>query len=168
VTEALLVIGPFGSGKSSVIEEVAEILEHRDVPYAAIDLDWLCWGWSGSDDTSGRRLLARNLAAVVSNYLDVGVTHFLLAGFFGTAEEIEETRRVMGMPMHVVELEVPWEEVERRLSSSPTQGRAVDRRDAIEMREAGLGVGLADFTVSNHDRPLTEVADEILRTVGWG
>jgi hypothetical protein len=74
----------------------------------------------------------------------------------------------MGMPMHVVELEVPWDEVERRLGSSPTQGRAVDLRDAKEMRDAGLGEGLADFVVSNHSRPLTEVADEILRTVGWG
>jgi shikimate kinase len=168
VSEALLVTGSFGSGKTSVIEEIAEILEGRDVPYAAIDLDWLCWGWSGSDDTSGRRLLTRNLAPVVANYVEVGVIRFLLAGFYGTIEEIEETRQVMDMPMHVVDLEVPWEEVERRLSASPTQGRAVDLRDAIEMRDAGLGVGLADFTVVNHNRPLTEVAEEILERVGWG
>jgi hypothetical protein len=36
------------------------------------------------------------------------------------------------------------------------------------MRDAGLGVGLADFTVVNHNRPLTEVAEEILERVGWG
>lgn len=168
MSEALLVIGSFGSGKTSVIEEIAEILEKWDVPYAAIDLDWLCWGWSGSDDTSGRRLLTRNLAPVVANYLEVGVIRFLLAGFYRDAAEVEETRRVMDMPMHVVDLEVPWDEVERRLGASPTQGRAVDLRDAIEMRDAGLGVGLADFSVENHNRPLTVVAEEILEHIGWG
>jgi hypothetical protein len=167
MSEAVLVIGPYGSGKSSVIAEMAEMLERRDLPYAAIDLDWLCWGWSGDEDTSGRGILARNLAAVVANYLDVGVTRFLLAGFYGNAEEVEETRTVMGMPIHVVDLIVPWKVIEARLGSDPTSGRAVDLKDAVEMRDAGLGQGLADFSVMNHDRSLIEVAEEILTHVGW-
>lgn len=41
--EALVVTGAYGSGKSSVIEEIAVTLEGTDAPFAAIDLDWLGW-----------------------------------------------------------------------------------------------------------------------------
>jgi adenylylsulfate kinase-like enzyme len=38
---ALLLTGIFGTGKSSVAEEIAELLEASEQPFAAIDLDWL-------------------------------------------------------------------------------------------------------------------------------
>jgi len=41
--EAVLITGLFGTGKSSLAVEIADILEKRGVPYAVIDLDWLCW-----------------------------------------------------------------------------------------------------------------------------
>ena len=41
--QGLLVTGAFGSGKSSVVEEIAELLERAGLSYAAIDLDWLMW-----------------------------------------------------------------------------------------------------------------------------
>ncbi len=41
--EAVLLIGPYGSGMTSVAVEMAELIEDRDVPYAAIDLDWRAW-----------------------------------------------------------------------------------------------------------------------------
>jgi adenylylsulfate kinase-like enzyme len=37
--EAVLITGLFGTGKSSVAVEIADILEKRGVPYAVIDLD---------------------------------------------------------------------------------------------------------------------------------
>jgi adenylylsulfate kinase-like enzyme len=47
--EAVLITGPFGTGKSSVAIEIADILEKRGVRYAVIDLDWLCWGYAGEE-----------------------------------------------------------------------------------------------------------------------
>jgi len=38
-----VVTGVFGVGKSSVIEEMAELLEQGGVPYRAIYVDWLWW-----------------------------------------------------------------------------------------------------------------------------
>jgi len=43
--------GVYGSGKSSVAEEIAYELEQRGEPYALLDLDYL--GWAG-DGTGGR------------------------------------------------------------------------------------------------------------------
>lgn len=36
-----VVTGVFGVGKSSVIEEMVELLDQGGVPYRAIDVDWL-------------------------------------------------------------------------------------------------------------------------------
>jgi Mrp family chromosome partitioning ATPase len=38
---AVLISGVFGSGKSTVAEEIADLLEQRCVPYALMDLDYL-------------------------------------------------------------------------------------------------------------------------------
>ena len=49
--EAVLVTGTFGSGKTTVVAEMAELIERRDFRYAALDLDWLAWGWPGDDES---------------------------------------------------------------------------------------------------------------------
>jgi adenylylsulfate kinase-like enzyme len=43
--EGVLLTGVYGSGKSSVAEEIAYLLEQQGEPYALLDLDYL--GWSG-------------------------------------------------------------------------------------------------------------------------
>ena len=42
--QAVLITGLFGTGKSSVAIEMADVLEQRGLRYAVIDLDWLCVG----------------------------------------------------------------------------------------------------------------------------
>ena len=55
---AVLLTGVYGAGKSSVAVELADILEKRGVPFAALDLDWLTWfQGSGDDGTEGQRVL---------------------------------------------------------------------------------------------------------------
>jgi hypothetical protein len=39
-----LLTGVYGSGKSSVAQEIAYLLEQRGEPYALLDLDYLSWG----------------------------------------------------------------------------------------------------------------------------
>lgn len=60
---AVLVTGVFGSGKSSIAEEIADLLEGAGLPYALLDLDFLMWfrwrrrswiGWGGSEDRRSR------------------------------------------------------------------------------------------------------------------
>jgi len=71
------------------------------------------------------------------------------------------------MPLCVVGLEVPWPEVERRLGSDPSSGRAADLQDARAWRDAGHGSGFEDMVVSNHERTLSDVATEIIQRLGW-
>jgi adenylylsulfate kinase-like enzyme len=164
---ALLLTGVYGTGKSSVAAEIADILEKRSVPYAALDLDWLDWFQAPDhDDAVARRLLTANLRAVVANYADAGVRRFILAGSIATEAELDEIRATVPAPMTVVRLTVPLDEIERRLQSDVTTGRRDDLRVAETWLAGDVGGGLEDFTLAN-EGPIRDVAMEILRRVGW-
>jgi hypothetical protein len=164
---AVLITGLFGSGKSSVAIEMADVLEKRGEPYALIDLDYLCWGDPGIDEPGAEHLmLLRNLAPVVANYRAAGVTRFVLARAMRDRAQVDSLRETVALPITVVELRVPWDEIEHRLAADLTAGRADDLREAREWVAAGDHEGLADLTVEN-DRPLREVATEILERLGW-
>lgn len=165
---AVLLTGLFGTGKSSVAVEMADVLEKRGERYALIDLDFLCWGDPGSDlPGAEHQMMLRNLAPVTANYLDAGVTRFVLARGMRDRAQVESLRETLGMPLTLVELQVPWDEIERRLSDDLTAARADDLREAREWLVSGDHHGLADLTVDNHERPLHDVAMEILERLGW-
>jgi hypothetical protein len=163
----VLITGVYGSGKSAVAQEMAFLLEKQSAPYALLDLDFLGWADTGG---GGRPVwpgvMLRNLAALVGNYLEVGVRYFLLAGAIRDLAELEALEAELSMPLRVVRLTVPLQEIEDRLRPDPTAGRQEDLRGAASWIAASEGVGIEDRTVSN-DRPIREVATEILQWLGW-
>jgi adenylylsulfate kinase-like enzyme len=165
--DAVLITGVYGSGKSSVAAEIADILEKRGDRFAYIDLDFLAWGYQGDDDAAAeRRMMLKNLATVVANYLAVGVRFFILAGFVGEHSGLNNLRNELRMPLRIVRLSVPLEEIERRLAADVTAGRKDDLREAAVQLANSKGVGEEDLTVLN-DRPIREVAMEVLGWLGW-
>ena len=166
-TEAVLLIGVYGSGKSSVAAEMAELLEARDVPYAAIDLDWLMWAnVADAHGEGGSRLMLANLAPMIGNYRAAGLTRFILAGLLTSIDERERLREALGMRLRVVRLTVPIDDIERRLGSDPTSGRRDDLEHARTQVAGDVGAGLEDLAVANV-RPIGEVAAEIIAWLGW-
>ena len=163
---AALITGLFGTGKSSVAIEMADVLEKRGLPYAVIDLDWLCWGWAGGTEGSEHRMMLANLVPVVANYLEAGVRYFVLARSIRTGAELESLRSTLSMPLAVVELIVPFSEIERRLAPEITAARQDDLRDAETWLATGEGVRLGDISVLN-DRSVRTVASDILGQLGW-
>jgi chloramphenicol 3-O-phosphotransferase len=123
VEEAVLVSGVYGSGKSSVAQEIADLLEEQNVPYALLDLDFLAWFDTGSEGgPTEHSMMLRNLSALVGNYLAVGVQFFVLAYAIRGRAELDSLKAELPMPLRVVGLTVPLREIERRLHSDPTTG----------------------------------------------
>ena len=166
--ESVLITGVYGSGKSSVAQEIAYLLEKQSAPYALLDLDFL--GWADTGD-GGRPVwlgvMLRNLAALVGNYLEVGVRFFVLAGAIRDLAELDELKAELPMPLRVVRLTVPLAEIEKLLRSDATTGRREDLREAGAWLVSSVGVGIEEATVSN-ERPIREVAADILGWLGWG
>jgi hypothetical protein len=165
--EAVLICGAYGTGKSSVAAEMAELLEARDVPYAAVDLDWLSWAnLPDAHGEAGHRLMLANLAPMIANFRAAGMTRFVLAGLLSGADELERLRDTLGMRLRVVRLTLPIGEIERRLAPDPTSGRRDDLERAREQVADELGAGLEDLAIAN-DRPIGEVAAEMVHWLGW-
>jgi len=165
--EGVLITGVYGSGKSSVAAEIAYLLEQRHQPYALLDLDYLGWGVDYSDDdAAGFRLMLRNLAAVVSNYREAGISVFLLAYFVTDHDGLRSIREAVGVPLRVVRLSVPLADIERRLAADVTTERQEELREAAKQIAAGDGVGIEDVVLAN-DRPVGIVAQQIMTWLGW-
>jgi hypothetical protein len=165
--EGVLITGVYGAGKSSVAEEVADALEARGARFGAVDLDWLMWfGVPGVEPENLRRVFLANLAAVVANYRDAGVIHFVFAGAVRDREEVGELEAAAGMPLRVVRLVVSREQVDHRLTNDPTSGRHSDLEVAREWLTGGVGEGIEDWAVTN-DGPIAAVATEILEWLSW-
>jgi len=167
-TEGVLITGVYGSGKSSVAVEIAYLLEQRRQPYALLDLDFLGWAADSyaDDDAAGFRLMLRNLAAVVSNYREAGISVFLLAYFVSGRAELRGIQEAVGVPLRVVRLSVPLPDIERRLAADVTTERQEEVREAAKQIAAGDGVGIEDIVLAN-DRPVGIVARQIMTWLGW-
>jgi len=111
--------------------------------------------------------MLKNLAALVGNYLAVGVRLFVLAGAIRDRAELDDLKAELPMPLRVVRLSVPLPEIEKRLRSDATTGRRADLREAAAWVAASVGVGIEDEIVSN-ERPIREVAADILGWLRWG
>ena len=115
--EGVLITGVYGAGKSTVAAEISYLLEQRHQPYALLDLDFLGWGVNSFDGhAAGSPFMLRNLAAVVSNYREGGISVFVLAYFVSSREDLRAIREAVGVPLRVVRLSVPLPDIERRLA----------------------------------------------------
>jgi hypothetical protein len=165
--QGVLITGVFGSGKTSVAVEMADILEKRGVPYGVLDLDWLAWGWPGSAEADAEhQMMLRNLAPVVRNYLDAGVRFFIFARNIRHASELDSLRATVQMPLRVIRLVVSWPEIERRLQSDIATGRQDDLREATAEVAGSQDPILEDLSIAS-DGPLRGVATRTLNLLGW-
>jgi hypothetical protein len=157
-----------GAGKTAVLGEASDLLALRGMVHAAIDLDGLGLAHLPfavpSDD-----VMYENLRSVCGNYAVRGVRNFLVARAIENEAQLKRCREIIpAANIAVCRLVASAETMKRR----------------VEMREAGVSqrdyvarvtklnaildnARLEDFAVINEDRPLTEVALEMLRKAAW-
>jgi adenylylsulfate kinase-like enzyme len=165
--DGVLICGVYGTGKSSLAAEIAETLERHGVSYGALDLDWLTWfDVPGMDHTAARDVYLANVAAVVRNYRDFGIRHVVLAGSVRDTDEVRALEAAASIPLRVVRLEVPLEEIARRLRPDPTSGRRYDLKVAAQWLAASIGIGVEDLSLANAG-PIQDVAFQIIDWLGW-
>ncbi len=165
--EGVLLTGVYGSGKSSVAEEIAYLLERRGEPYALLDLDYLSWAGTGSGDHAAEfGLMLQNLAAVAANYRRAGIRLFVLAYFVRNPGEVAGVREALGLPLRVVRLEVSLPDIEQRLAGDVTSGRRDDLREAAASIAAAEGTDVEDVVIGN-DRPVGVVARDVMTFLEW-
>jgi hypothetical protein len=161
---ALLVTGPLGSGKTSVAAEVGFLLEEAGMPNAVVDLDWLAWVGPLSDER-WRAVLHDNLRAVLARFRVEGVSRFLLARTLQSGAELAALAdAVAPAVLTVVRLDVPTDVAEARIRGRAPVDSLLTAHDLSEQTEMWTASTLleADAVVDNGDRPLAEVAGEVV------
>ena len=163
---AVLLTGVFGVGKSTLAADLADRLDEAGVPVAALDLDWLTWtNVSGASRAGEHDMMLANLRPMVDRYRSAGARYFVLARTIRGLEELATLGEALAMPLRVVELTIPFEEIARRLATDPTEARQRDLAQS-EQWMSEHSSGIADLVVVN-DRSVRQVAVEILAWLGW-
>jgi hypothetical protein len=164
----LIITGTMGAGKTSVLGEASDILAQQGIVHAAIDLDALGLAYLPSAATCDE-VMYRNLKSVCENYASLGVGSLLLARAIEDRAELELCSTAVAARNTVVcRLTASIESMEQRVRLRES---GVSQRDYVA-RVAKLNVILNDaqlenFTISNENRPLADVASELLRKAGW-
>lgn len=160
----LLVTGAPGSGKTTVLMTIGDILEAGDRPYALVDLDWLAWVRPDSARATVREVLTWNLASVLASYRDAGIRDIVASRFLPDPSHLEAVEAALppGASLTVVRLEVPHGELERRLA-----GRDTPEDRAGHLAMARDEVPVADAVTVDGDAPPIEVAARVLHAAGW-
>lgn len=164
----LAISGAVGVGKSSVLVELHDILENEKIPHGCVERDALGYSWP-SQGRFNEVMVERNLSCLIANFLDAGATHILIAGVIESREDLEVYRRcIPNAQIQVCRLTADLEL----------------RRERLRVREKGAGLDwhldrtveldsildrtrVEDFCVDNGDRPLREVALDVLTRAGW-
>lgn len=155
---AVLLTGPLGVGKTVVAAELGELLAELGVRAAVIDLDWL--GWLAGADGGIDELIVRNLDATWPNYEAAGAERAVFSRSVRDATLPEALRARFDLT------------VVRLTASNETVAARLGRRDAgtqlaEHLAERGSEADVADVEVANDGAPVRDVAQEVLRRVGW-
>lgn len=167
--QAILITGPVGSGKTSVMTALTVLLEKHNRPAAGIDMDHLRWFFPRPPkDPFGSEVGRQHLAFMAANYRSLGIPVLAIADVI----EHEEDRQKMveALPdydLHVIRIHVPLHLVEQRLrvrESPETLNWYLNRAEELEQIMEINSVG--DWVIDVGERTPHEVAAEIARRYG--
>jgi predicted ATP-binding protein involved in virulence len=167
--DALLIItGSMGSGKTTVLSEASDILAVRNISHASIDLDALGTAHLPTS-VEDNQLMYRNLRSVWENYAQVGLRRLLLARAIEDRAALQCCRdAVSGGKVVICRLTASIKTMQDRVQSrelGALQASYVAR--VAELNAILDRAHLEDFSLLNENRPVTDVAHEMLVRAGW-
>ncbi len=163
----IVITGSMGSGKTTVMAEASDILMTRDMMHAAIDLDALSIAHVPGTELTD--LVYRNLSSVWTNYAALGIDRLLLAAAVENPAELNKIRAVFPDPAMVIcRLTARLKTMEERVSvREPGMLHDTFVARVAELDAILDAARLEDFSLPNDDRPVSDVATELLTRAGW-
>lgn len=170
VIPTVLVTGTVGSGKTSVADEIAVLLNEQDLRFALLDLDWLCQAYPPPpDDLHRTGLMFKNLGAVWPNFRERGIDYLILAHVLEQRQDLDRyTEAIPEADITVVRVVAPPELIAARLKRREV-GSMHEHMMKLTAEVTALldAAGVEDFSVTNDDRPVSVVAKEVMTRLGW-
>lgn len=164
----LLVTGPIGVGKTTVLLEMDALLIAADARHATVELEDIVRCWTAAAQKSRAGLVYQNLAALWSNFAAVGADRLLLSGLVQYRSELRLIRvAVPGAAVTVVRLQATLPVLERRIrhrEAGPPEGELDGAGWWAEHFETQR---VEDHLVETENRTVNDIAREVLRVARW-
>ena len=164
----LALSGSVGVGKTSTLIEIHDILEKREVPHGCVERDALGYSWP-PQGRFNERIIELNLLCVAKTFLAAGAERLVIAGVIETPNDLKVyDRSIPNAEIQVCRLTADVELRRERLRNRE-KGTGLDwhLERTVELDLILDNAGIGHFTVDNGDRPLREVASEVLARAGW-
>lgn len=171
MARVIVVSGTIGAGKSTAAGAIRHELAAQGHVCADIDLDALCQlSPTPANDPFNNNLGLANLKAVWPNYVVAGATHLVLARVVeGPDDRCRYADALPGCEIRIVRLVASAETRRQRIASREVEATSREwhlaRTDILADRLQELA--LEDVVVSNDNRPIEDVAAEVLTQLGW-
>lgn len=166
---ALVIIGPVGAGKSTMMRALSELLEQRSIRHVGIDMDNLRWVYpSPPGDRFSVRLGYNNLAAIWPNFQEMEPECIVIADVVESPAGIDDYLAAMpGTRVTVIRLDVPMPLILQRLEGRESVHRVEwYRQRAPELQEIMESNHIGDLVIDVGDRSPHNIANEILQRAG--
>jgi hypothetical protein len=164
----IVVTGTIGVGKSTIGTAMHEIMYERRMPHACVDIDWLRMSWPERGSWNSEVAIA-NLASTWKNFRDTGAERLVIVDVVEQRAHLERYRTVVpGAEIQVCRLIAPQATREQRITVRE-QGASREWHLARSMELDAIldAANVADFAVDNGDRPMLDVATEVLAKTRW-
>ncbi|HKE83197.1 MAG TPA: hypothetical protein VKB50_05570 [Vicinamibacterales bacterium] len=172
----LLITGTMGAGKTTLMAEASDVLIERRVVHAAIDLDALGIGLmppSEAADIDQRAdgkprsledLMYRNLALVWQNYRSAGVTKIVVAAAIDR-RDLPFLQAALDRPdTTICRIRAPLSVMQDRVRlREPGLFQTKGIKRVAELEALLDQAAIEDFTLTNHEQSITDLAVEMLK-----
>lgn len=164
----LFVTGPVGVGKTAVLHEADVLLIEAVAQHATVELEEVARCWPDAIASSRASLVYQNLGALWSNFSAVGASRLLLAGLLEHRSELRlVSEAVPGAKVTVVRLQAPLSVLEQRIRLREPRAPETEIDGARWWKERLDKARPEDRLVETDDRPVREIAREVLRLARW-
>lgn len=164
----LVLSGTVGAGKSTVLDEVHDLLSAAGVPHACVDCDALSLSWPARGRFNQDALL-ENLASVWLNFRTAGAERLAIAWVVEAPGDLLGIQQaVPGARITLCQLAAGETTRLARLRARELgAGLEWHLRRTVELQRILDAEPLAAFTVVNDGRTINAVALEVLERAGW-
>lgn len=166
-TQILVITGTVGVGKSSVADEVYEILKKQSAHLALINLDELGYtGTAPKDDPFNINLRFKNLQAIWKNYEEAGTKGVIIPFVVEHRQSIKRfTQAIPNADIHVIRLDAPIDVVKERIRKRPMGGSLEwHLKRAAELAQILKHNKPEDIVIETVGKSISDVAKEIIKS----
>jgi hypothetical protein len=168
VVPVLLVTGPIGVGKTAVLRAADAMLIEAVSRHATVELEEIARVWPRAIEGSRTAFVYQNLAALWSNFVAVGASRLLLAALVEQRSDLRfVSEAIPGAAITVVRLHAPLSAVEQRIRLREPADPEDELVGARWWTQHFYEVRVEDYVVETENRPVGEIAREVLRLADW-